>query len=615
MNQIQRTSMLLCLTIFFVAGAITLIAKWPDISGYLQKTTSKSVPITSVAGTADPFRYEPPLPSLVRDLKPTYAIQAELKTNQARIVGKETIQFDNPGTDEIHLYVYDYGWSPLKVHSIRDGQKKVSFVRRGSVVSIPNNFPADKRISLTIEFETAVPRSGTRFGTKDDVWTLTNWYPMLGALDQLSRWYEPPRPVGYGDPFVYHYADYDVRFLSPEGYKWVTSGGRGQRIHVAGGQQEIRYQGKRLLNFSLVGSPLYHLEQMRVGSLTVDIAVSDKKNIPQVKAIAEAAFSAYSELYGELPYPYVAIAETGHTYAMEYANLAIFSKNMYANNEVNHWLPHEIAHLWWYNSVSTLEAQTGWIDEGLVEWSVYHYMKKRHGQAMADTVMGEYQREMEQLKQRYPDGNLGKTLRQFRDYYEFDWTWYSKGAVLYDQLRKQIGEQPFARFLKQVQRDYHGKVIGPEHLDQALGQTLNGNAEYFARNLNRANRDGIASAHIQHYVNTVLNGAPFYPQVPAREVGDTVYVPLREVMERFGFEVTWGDEEGAIRLRTAEKELILTEHSADVRFNGKQYRLPHALIEVEDRTMAPLSFFQQVLRYQVEYDAAAKRVRITVPSK
>ncbi|UFJ42952.1 aminopeptidase [Brevibacillus humidisoli] len=615
MSAIQKTSILLCLAILIVGSGVALVTNWQKISVFSKTSPVQPSVEKSTSSPVDPFRSSPPLPSLVKDLDPAYTIKAELQTNQAKIVGTETIQFDNPGTKEIHLYVYDYGWSPMRVISIRHGETKIAFQRRGSVVSLSNKFPTDTRIALTVEFETAIPRSATRFGTKDDIWTLTNWYPMLGALDGNAKWYEPPRPVGYGDPFVYHYADYDVRFLSPEGYRWVSSWGRGERVRLAGGQQEIHYQGKELLNFSLVGSPLYHIEQIKIGNLTVDIALSDKKSMPQVKAIAESALTAFSDMYGELPYPYVSIAETGHTYAMEYANLAIFSKNMYANNEINHWLPHEIAHLWWYNSVSTLEAETGWIDEGLVEWSVYLYMQKRHGQAMADTVMGEYQREYETLQQRYPDGKLSKTLRQFTDYYEFDWTWYAKGAVLYDQLRRQIGEAPFASFLQRVQRNYHGKVIGPQHLDQALSQILNGTAAYFVPNQERTNRQPIVPLAVEYYVDTVINGVPYYPSVPGREVGETVYLPLRDVMEKIGYQVTWVEKKGMIRLHTSQKEVLLSEKSAEVTFNGKPYQLPHRLLEIDDRTMVPLSFFEQVLAYQVEYDNQSKVVRITVPPK
>lgn len=613
MNAMQKTSVLLCLTIFVVTGAIGLAVNWPKIEARLQQPVPLQAPSQSQSSEVDPFRLDPPLPSLVKDLNPSYLIRAELKTNQAKIVGSETIQFDNPGTPEVHLYLYDYSWSPMRILSIRHGEEKLPFQRSGRVVRLANRF-ADERIALTVEFETMVPRSATRFGTKDDVWTLTNWYPMLGALNPNDQWYEPPRPVGYGDPFVYHYADYDVHFRSPEGYQWVSSWGRGERTRLAGGEQEIRYQGRKLLNFALVGSPLYHVEQMKIGDLTLDLAVRDKNRMPQVKAITEAAVQAYTEMFGKLPYPYVGIAETGHTYAMEYANLAIFSGAMYDNNEIDHWLPHEIAHLWWYNSVATLEAQSGWVDEGLVEWSVYLYMQKRHGQARADTLLKEYEQEFASLKQRYPDGMLAKSLGQFADYYEFDWTWYSKAAILYEHLRKKIGETRFASFLKRVQNQYHGKVIGPAHLDQALGQTLNGQAAYFVPNMSKRNRESLADPAVQYYVSTILNGVPYFPAVPAREVGDTVYLPLRDLMERFGFVVTW-KEEGTIQLETAQKVLSLQEQGTDVTLNGTSYRLSQPLLEIDDRTMVPLSFFQDVLKYQVEYDESAKTVRITVPPK
>ncbi|MFY0543299.1 stalk domain-containing protein [Brevibacillus sp. H7] len=612
MNVAQKTSILICLTIFVVFASVGVVVKWPVLEAWLN--TRK--PQSATPSGADPFAYDPPIPSLVQDLRPKYTIRAELNPTEAKISGSMAVEFDNPKTTELRFYLYDYPWSPMTVKSIRQGKKPLAFDRRQSVVRLKNTFANQSRIALTVEFESAVPRRGTRFGVKDDIWTLTTWYPMLGSLNRQGLWYEPPQRVDFGDPFVYHYADYDVSFVSPRGYQWVSSWGRGEAKDMDNGRKEVRYQAKQILNFALVGSPLYHVETIQFDpNLTVDIASVDKANIQRIKAIAEKVFPAYLQLYGPLPYPRVAIAETGTgtTYAMEYANMAMFKRDLQGTTLVDHWLPHEVAHMWWYNSVATLESTCGWIDEGLVEMSVVHYKQKRYGDAAANSVLQEFGYDMERLKKRYPYGKLGKSLHQFTTYDEFKWTWYSKGALLYNHLRKQIGDEAYSRFLKRVQLSYHGSVIGPEHLDQALGQALHGEARYFLPNALNINDSGFVPLYWEPYVTTVINGISYYPDVPARLRKGTVYIPLRSLMERLGYRVSWSKEKQAIHITGSGKEIFLRENDRYVTVNRQRYELDQPLVEVGERTMVPLGFFQQVLGYDVSFEPATKTVKMFVP--
>lgn len=611
MKKLQRTSLLVCFTILVLFGSAGVVAYWPAISQFL--ASSAGMPAGAGQTGADPFAYDPPLPSYVKDLHPKYTIQAELHTSEAKITGKMTLEFDNPKTKDLRLYIYDYLWNRMTVKSVRYKDKPLAFDRGSSTVTLANPFGAEVRGALTIEFDNPVPRRGTRFGVKDDIWTLTTWYPMLGAQNQQGKWYDPPLRIDYGDPFVYHYADYDVSFISPQGYNWVSSWGRGTTTALDGNRQQVRYQGSKLLNFALVGSPLYHIETVKLGpNLAVDIASVDKGNIERIKTIAESAFPTYADWYGPLPYPHVAIAETstGTTYAMEYANMAIFKRDMYQRNLIDHWLPHEIAHLWWYNSVATLEASHGWLDEGLVEISVFHYLQNRYGNQSAATLLDEYRRDGQRLMGRYPDGKLDKPLQKFATEEEFHWTWYSRGALLFDNLRRQIGDEAYKGFLHRVQQNYHGSVIGAEHLDQALGQTLQGEAVYFRKYTQASNATAFGPVQLEPYVTTIINGMSFYPQIPARVMNGTAYIPLRDVGEHMGLRVEWSKEKQMIRVAGNGREIYVKEGDPFAIADGKRLDLGHSVLSVKERVLVPMAFFHQAIGLETEYDAAKRTVKI-----
>ncbi len=613
MTAIHKTSILICLAILVVFSSVSVVVKWPVISQWL--TTDETTQPNATNG-ADPFAHSPRLPPYVKDLHPVYTIRAQLYDAEAKISGQIQLEFDNPKQSQIYLYLYDYPQYPMKIQAIHYGKQPIPFDRQKQVVRMNGAFTQEARMQLLIDFETMVPRGGSRFGVKDNIWAVTNWFPLLGALDQQNRWYEPPQRIGFGDPFVYHYADYEVYFTSPKPFQWVSTWGRGQVNSVDAARQQIHYSAKHVINFSLVGSPDYKVETIHVKpNLTVDIASTDQANIARIKAIAEPAFAAFTENYGPLPYPNVAIAETGigTVYAMEYANMAIFKKDLYWNNLIDHWLPHEIAHMWWYNSVGTLEATFGWLDEGMVESSIYDYDKKRYGESVANNVIAEYAANLEKLKRKYPYGKLSKQLNQYVTEEEFHWTWYSQGALMYHNLRKQIGEEKYLAFLRNVQKKYRGYIIGPEHLDQVLGDVLGGEARYFVPNVQRFNQAPFFSPQIDYYIQTVVNGMGFYPDVPARKLGDTIYLPVRDIMERLGYSVVYSEEKGLIHLKAGASELKLYEGTPNVEVGTKKYQLQQPLKEIQDRAMVPVSFFQEVLGYQVIYDEKTRTVRITVP--
>jgi hypothetical protein len=44
-----------------------------------------------------------------------------------------------------------------------------------------------------------------------------------------------------------------------------------------------------------------------------------------------------------------------------------------------------------------------------------------------------------------------------------------------------------------------------------------------------------------------------------------------------------------------------------------RYRMDHPLLEINNHTMVPLSFYEKVMGYHVEFDSAQRIVSIRVP--
>lgn len=403
---------------------------------------------------------------------PEYYIKASLNSETYQIDGQVDITIDNPGTDSIMFYTYPYSWSPMEIKKVFLNDKKVAFTYDQKQLSIknPNN---QKELRISIEFKTPVPKKGTRFGYKDGVWLVTTWYPMLAVLDENKNWRNRPDPIGMGDPYLYNFADYVVEWTSSPSIKWLSSGNQFSETLVDNKRKTI-WKANSVRNFAIAGSANYNIKQIKPDkNTTISIALTDEKNFNKIRDITNAAFSIYKKLYGQLPYSDLAVIETGYdtNFALEYPNLAIFSKDMYADNEIEHWLPHEIGHMWWYNAVGVNEVENGWIDEGLAELGVVLYLENRYPKSEGQKLRVSYRKRNQLLSNTSPNQTLDAGLYGFNGKQELYDSWYARSADMFLTLRDEIGEKDFNEFLKTLYQNNIGKTINEVSIARALDQS------------------------------------------------------------------------------------------------------------------------------------------------
>lgn len=433
--------------------------------------------------------------------RPQYHIKATLDERACIIRGEVELTTRNPGTEKLLFYAYP-PWNQMRITTVMLNGKAVQYEFEGKNLTFPNK-PGAGEIRVRINFETPVPRAGTRFGVKDNTWLITTWYPMLGVMDKNRQWIKRPDPRGMGDPFYFDYADYRVEWTSPAEIKWVTSGAMQAEREV---QQAVQGQesGKsdrppqryrttvwevdQVRNFALVGSPDYIIRRFKLNeNTTVSIALTEASKMEEVLEIARHSYPLFTKIYGELPYSEVAVAETGHNtnYALEYPNLAIYSRDMYRNDKIQHWVTHEIGHNWWYNAVGNHETVDGWLDEGLVEHGVVWYLEKRFSKERGSQLWNQYRAEHKRLIGQHPQRTMDVGLYGFKDFREFDYSWYSRSADMFLTMRQALGDDEYIKFLNALYANNIGKTIGEKELNAALDASLGLKTDFFALWLHR----------------------------------------------------------------------------------------------------------------------------------
>ncbi|KRG13401.1 hypothetical protein ACA29_08605 [Lederbergia galactosidilytica] len=136
-----------------------------------------------------------------------------------------------------------------------------------------------------------------------------------------------------GDPFLFNFADYVVEWTSSPSIKWLSSGPFLSETTIES-NRKITWKVKNVRNFALAGSKNFQVKKLQFENTTVSIALTDQDKFEEIIDIVNFSFPLFQTYFGQLPYSNVAIVETGRdtNFALEYPNLAIFSKDMYINN-------------------------------------------------------------------------------------------------------------------------------------------------------------------------------------------------------------------------------------------------------------------------------------------
>ncbi|OEH86917.1 hypothetical protein BHU72_01255 [Desulfuribacillus stibiiarsenatis] len=418
--------------------------------------------------------------------RPHYIVKAQLDERKAEINGHVTLKIKKPTTETLAFYNFSPGnMQNMDILQVSLNNSATSFDFRNNKLTVALKqglFPSKvETIEVEITFRTRVPRMGTRFGVKDDIWLLTTWYPILGTLDENMQWIARPTPVGYGDPFYFQYADYDVYLLCAPDIQWVTTGS----LVSEGTQEQLKkyhWQESMVRNFAMVGSKHYTIYEFPTDDdVTIQIALNGNQRLEEVQDIIEYCYPLYKDVFGKLPYRTISIAETswGTNFALEYPNIAIYSKDLYQQNILERWLPHEFAHIWWYNAVGNQEITEGWIDEGLVEHAVVLYLETRYGSGRAQQLRNYFRTKNQQLIAQKPNAMMNRTLMNFANRNEFFDFWYYRSADMFLTLREELGEIKYNYFLRTLFDNYKGQTIGIEDLNSTLRDTLKGQHQYF----------------------------------------------------------------------------------------------------------------------------------------
>ena len=312
-------------------------------------------------------------------------------------------------------------------------------------------YPGD-RVVLDVGFMTKLAEVNHRTGVTKYTVNLCNFFPILCGLKN-GGFYEC---VYYsdGDPFYADCADYKMTLTLPKEYLAVSTGKIAEERMLESKKVYTMY-ASNVRDFALILSEKYRVLKVNEGDTELFYYYYQDEDAQRTLDGAVESFRYFEKTFGEYPYPTYTLAETGFCYGgMEYPALSLISDGLKEGERIRA-VVHETAHQWWAITVGSDQIENAWQDEGLAEYSALLFFEnyEKYGFTREDIVAASL-REYRSYYDAYgsvlgrADTSMTRHLKDFLSEYEYRCLAYDKAVVMFDTLRKSVGDKKFLSALK-----------------------------------------------------------------------------------------------------------------------------------------------------------------------
>ncbi len=326
----------------------------------------------------------------------------------------------------------------------------------------------EQRAKIKISYTLTLAKVNHRTGVAEKTVNLGNFYPILCAYTPAG-FNEAPY-YSFGDPFVSDCADYSVTLDYPSAYVAASSGKTVSETETDG-RKKCSYTLKNARDFAIVLSDKFEVASENVDGVTVNYYYLSDANPQTSLAAACDSLKYFSKTFGAYQYPALSVVQTGFCYGgMEYPALTMISDGLDADNNV-YTIVHETAHQWWYAMVGSDQISSAWQDEGLAEYSSLLFFENNPSYGFTRTgivtsATAAYRAFFSVYSQLNGevDTSMNRKLCDFNGDFEYVNVTYNKGLIMFDMLRKSIGDEKFLNCLSAYFTQFKGKIASADDL-------------------------------------------------------------------------------------------------------------------------------------------------------
>jgi hypothetical protein len=320
---------------------------------------------------------------------------------------------------------------------------------RGLAARLPLAAPlaSGARVDLAADFVAtakAGAEHGARFGLTHGVLLAPTFYPIIPRIvngEWQSQW-----PPSAGDVSNSDTAFYAWRVTAPAGLGIAASGRVVDQSQAGDTQTETLLTGP-MRDVALAVGDLQMAQRALPDGVDLKAWV-----LPEHAAQAQALLDQgagqvanLENLVGPYPFAELDIVDTPGTYGgVEYPGL-VYIGVVDPQGGFEDATVHEVGHQWFYSLIGDDQLLEPWLDEAAASYTELLYAEKFHGAAAAQRSLAAFQDEASSASD--PRLPIGLGVGDFSSEDDYVATVYGKGALFFDALRQQLGDDTFFKFL------------------------------------------------------------------------------------------------------------------------------------------------------------------------
>lgn len=367
---------------------------------------------------------------------------------------REYAPFEKSEMNEAYPNGFNEGYIDIK--NILNNSEKLSYSINGDKndileINLGKALKDKEKISIDLKYTIKIPNCLGRFGYGDSTINVTNWFPIACVYD--DRGWNLKSYESVGDPFYSDTSDFNVKILIPRKY---DVGSTGKIINEKHDSEKIFYEieAKNVRDFAFILSDEFDIYTDYFKGVLISTYNLDSDFSEYATEVAKDSIKIFSDLFGDYPYDtYSVVASDFYIGGMEYPNLVMIDKTLYNEKKkflLEYIIAHETAHQWWYSVIGNDEISEPWLDEALTEYSTVLYFEKKYGKDIGEKLMDT----MEVQSKNYLSHNIFKATTQYRDSIDYSLNVYTKGAVVFNEIRNKVGDDVFFSTLKEYYNKY-----------------------------------------------------------------------------------------------------------------------------------------------------------------
>jgi hypothetical protein len=311
---------------------------------------------------------------------------------------------------------------------------------------------------------------------------LSGWYPLLAVYGDQG--WRTDGVSAIGDSVYSEMAFYDVTITAPANWVVAATGFQVSEEPAGSSMQHVFSTGPAR-DFFIAASPDFQRVSKTIAGTTVHSysLPGSESGGEEALQVGARALEIFNRQFGRYPDTELDIVQAPMRNAggVEFPGIVLIESSRYEDPQSNTFITtvaHEVAHQWWYNIVGNDIFTDPWLDEGLTTYSSFVYYEFALGDQAYQGILDFYQERYDKLVEDGNDDRITNSLGYFEKEHpeRYGAVVYTKGALFFDAVRQEIGEQAFFAALRGYYQKEQYRVAAPGDLlgafEHAAGREL-----------------------------------------------------------------------------------------------------------------------------------------------